>query len=110
MKDGPAKLRRKIARQSAVFEAIAHPTRREILLVLNFRGGAMSAGQIAERFSCRWPTVTRHLGVLQRAGLVRATRRGRERIYRIERKHLSDSLTEWLRWFVPSDPRRDDAS
>ena len=93
-------------RESALFAAIAHPTRREILLVLNFRGGAMSAGQIAERFSCRWPTVTRHLGVLQRAGLIRAARRGRARLYQLDRDRLCGSLGGWLRWFAQTPNRR----
>jgi DNA-binding transcriptional ArsR family regulator len=39
----------------AVFEALAHPARRDILRVLNARG-TMTAGALAERFSCAWPT------------------------------------------------------
>jgi DNA-binding transcriptional ArsR family regulator len=86
---------------AAIFTALAHPTRREILLVLNFRGGTMTAGQIAERFSCRWPTVTRHLRVLERAGLVRAQRRGRERLYALAGRELLAALAGFTRWFRP---------
>ena len=61
----------------AVFSALAHATRRRILLVLQMRGGELTAGQIAERFACAWPTTTRHLKVLVGAGLVAVTKRGR---------------------------------
>ena len=85
-----------------LFRALAHRTRREILLVLHFRGGRMTAGEIAERFSCRWPTVTRHLGVLEKAGLIRARKRGRERIYRLDRRRLLANMQGWSRWFKTS--------
>lgn len=39
----------------------------------------MTAGEIAERFSCTWPTTSRHLRVLESAGLVRVEKRGRAR-------------------------------
>ena len=88
------------ARQTAaMFDALAHPMRREILLVLNFRGGSMSAGDIAARFACRWPTTTRHLGVLQKAGLVRVEKRGRQRMYQLEAKRLREIMGDWLGWF-----------
>jgi len=68
--------------------------------VLNFRGGKMTAGEIAERFSCRWPTTTRHLGVLLQANLVRLEKRGRQRIYQLNAKLLRESVGEWLDWFA----------
>lgn len=83
----------------AVFQALAHPTRRQILLVLHFRDGEMTAGEIAERFACRWPTTTRHLGKLCEAGLIRVRRRGRERVYRLDRRRLLSVAGGWLRWF-----------
>lgn len=84
----------------AVFRALAHASRREILLVLQFRGGKMTAGEIAERFSCAWPTTTRHLKVLEEAGLVAVAPRGRERVYRLRRKRLRKVAGAWLDWFV----------
>jgi DNA-binding transcriptional ArsR family regulator len=84
----------------AIFGALAHPSRREILMVLNFRGGRMTAGEIAERFSCRWPTTTRHLGVLLQADLVRLEKRGRQRIYQLNLELLQQSVGNWLGWFV----------
>ena len=62
--------RKELEAIDAVFKALDHPTRRQILMVLHFRGDAMTAGEIAARFSCRWPTVSRHIQVLERAGLV----------------------------------------
>jgi DNA-binding transcriptional ArsR family regulator len=83
----------------AVFRALAHASRRQILLVLRFRGGKMTAGEIAQRFSCRWPTTTRHLRVLEAAGLVRVEKRGRARIYHLETKRLRGAVRDWLSWF-----------
>ncbi|HYC99761.1 MAG TPA: winged helix-turn-helix domain-containing protein [Phycisphaerales bacterium] len=62
-------------------DALAHPTRRAILLVLYARGGAMPAGLIADRFRHAWPTITRHLRILERAGLVTVQEDGRQRLY-----------------------------
>jgi DNA-binding transcriptional ArsR family regulator len=86
-----------------VFNALAHAQRRQILLVLRFRGGAMTAGDIAERFSCSWPTTTRHLRVLQGAGLVRVKKHGRERVYHLDLARLRTTVGGWLGWF--KDPK-----
>jgi DNA-binding transcriptional ArsR family regulator len=80
----------------AVFGALAHGTRRHILLVLHARGGAMTSGELASRFSCSWPTTTRHLRVLEEAGLVSVEAEGRERRYRLERGHLRGVAARFL--------------
>ena len=85
-----------------VFKALAHPQRRQILLVLRFRGGEMTAGEIAERFACSWPTTTRHLRILERARLVRVKRRGRERVYQLDLAKLRAIVGRWLHWFEDS--------
>ncbi len=82
-----------------VLRALAHASRRHILVVLNARGGRMPAGAIAERFSCAWPTTTRHLRVLESAGLVRVERVGRERQYLLESERLRRVMGGWLRHF-----------
>lgn len=64
----------------------------------------MTSGQIAERFSCRWPTTIRHLRVLENAGLVRVQKRGRERVYHLERRRLMRVTGEWLKWFGAKSP------
>lgn len=86
-----------------VFAALAHTSRRSILLVLHVRGGSMTSREIAERFDCAWPTVTRHLGVLEDAGLVHAERRGRERRYTLDTGRLVGVAGGWLRRFGPPD-------
>ncbi len=95
----PATAKERLHDTEVVFSAVAHPNRRQILMVLHFRGGEMTAGEIAERFSCRWPTTTRHLKVLEAAGLVQVVPRGRERLYRLNRKRLIATMGSWLEWF-----------
>lgn len=91
-----------LAEVDEVFHALSHASRRHVLLVLHFRGGEMTAGEIAGRFSCSWPTTTRHLRVLKESGLVRVEKRGRERVYALERGRL-DVVRGWLGWLDP-DP------
>jgi len=88
-----------IRRTGTVFNALAHAQRRQILLVLRFRGGEMTAGEIAERFSCSWPTTTRHLQILERAKLVQVKKQGRERVYRLDSPRLRATVGNWLDWF-----------
>lgn len=59
---------------NAAFRALADPTRREILRLL--RAGPRSSGEIAAQFDTAWATVSRHLGILRDAGLIRADRDG----------------------------------
>jgi DNA-binding transcriptional ArsR family regulator len=82
----------------AVFEALAHPARRQIVIVLYARGGTMTAGEIADRFKHAWPTTTRHLQVLEAAGLVAAARRGRQRDYQLTAEPALRSAAWMLTW------------
>ena len=82
----------------AIFAALAHPARRRILHTLNFEGGAMTAGDIAAMFAHAWPTTTRHVQVLEAAGLVRHEQEGRVRRYRLDKKRL-ELAREWISWF-----------
>jgi DNA-binding transcriptional ArsR family regulator len=81
-----------------VFTALAHPARRRVLLTIHFNGGSMTAGEIAAVFAHAWQTTTRHLQVLEAAGLLSHEKQGRMRIYRIERKRL-ELVKDWLAWF-----------
>ena len=94
-RDGGAELER----LERVFAALAHASRRHILLVLHARGDRVCAGEIARRFSCSWPTTSRHLRVLENAGLVRVERRGREREYALEKQELLGVVGGWLAYF-----------
>lgn len=64
--------------------------------MLHARAGSMTAGELAARFSHSWPTTTRHLGVLVKAGLVTVRREGRERHYVLDRERLAAVLDLWL--------------
>lgn len=70
------------------------------MLVVMLRGGKMTAGEIAGRFGCSWPTTSRHLRVLEKAGLITFKKEGRTRVYMIDNKKL-DRVREWLGWFKP---------
>jgi len=89
----------------AVCAALAHASRRQILMTVHFRGG-MSAGDIAKRFHHAWPTISRHLKVLEEAGLVTVERRGRERVYHVDHAKI-ELVREWLKWFdAPGGARK----
>jgi len=81
-----------------VFKALAHASRRNILVILNARGGQMTAGEIMKRFSCSWPTTSRHLRILEASGLVAVTKQGREWLYVLQKEKLQ-IVTSWLKWF-----------
>jgi DNA-binding transcriptional ArsR family regulator len=81
-----------------VVNALAHPARRQILLTLHLRGGTATAGELAARFAHAWPTTTRHLRVLEDAGLLQHDKVGRLRHYTLDRTRLA-LVTEWLGWF-----------
>ena len=94
----PSPADQKLADLEAVFSALAHEQRRHILLTLKFRG-EMSAGDIAKRFACSWPTTTGHLQVLEKAGLLVVEKRGRERFYHLDAQRLLAVTGDWLAWF-----------
>ena len=99
LKQDPAE---NLAALGAVVAALAHAARRQILLTIHFRGSA-TAGEIAGRFAHKWPTTTRHLRVLENAGLVRHERRGRTRVYTVDKTRLA-LVSEWLGWFDSPPP------
>jgi DNA-binding transcriptional ArsR family regulator len=79
-----------------VFSALAHHSRRTILLVLHLRGGEMTSGEIAGRFDHSWPTITRHLRILEQAGLVQVAARGREHVYTLTPGPLFTVGGSWI--------------
>jgi len=89
----------------AVFAALAHPARRRVLLTIFFNGGSMTAGEIAAIFEQAWPTTTRHLQVLEAAGLLIHEKQGRTRIYRIQRKRL-ELVRDWLSHFSSNEKEK----
>jgi len=76
-----------------VYGAIADPTRREILAVL--AEGETNVGSLAERFPISLNGVSKHVKVLERAGLVERTVLGREHRLRLNPAPLREA-TMWL--------------
>ncbi|MGZ3707151.1 MAG: ArsR/SmtB family transcription factor [Bdellovibrionota bacterium] len=74
--------------------AIADPTRRRILQVLKdgkgseLRPGYLCGGEIEERIRLSQPTISHHMGILTKAGLVEATKQGQWRWYRRNEKAI----------------------
>ncbi len=77
-----------------VFEALAHPVRREILKLLRKR--AMSAGELAEHFTIAKPTLSGHFTVLKNADLVSTERQGTTIIYRLNLSVMEEALAAFV--------------
>ena len=74
-----------------IFEALASAPRRQILAYLS--EAEHSTSQLAERFSMSAPTISRHLSILENAGLVSGERQGQYVMYRLNRDNLVNNLT-----------------
>jgi DNA-binding transcriptional ArsR family regulator len=83
-----------VAEEAGVFKALADPTRRQILQDL--REGEMSAGEIAARFTISGPSISRHLGVLKGAGLVRERRDANRILYSLVEERLAQCVGNFL--------------
>jgi DNA-binding transcriptional ArsR family regulator len=80
-------------RLNRVYGAIADPTRRAILGIL--AGGDVNVGTLAGRFPISFNGVSKHIKVLEQAGLVRRSVRGREHWLRLRPAPLRDA-SRWL--------------
>ncbi len=80
-------------RLSATFSALADPTRRAILARLAL--GESSVTELAEPFDMSLPAISKHLKVLEKAGLVARSREAQYRPCRLEPGPFRD-VTEWL--------------
>src|SRR3954452_2145076 len=93
---------------SAVFGALADPTRRAILTRLT--KGDATVAELAAPFRVSQPAISRHLKVLERAGLISRRRRATARLSHLEAEPLRDA-TEWLAgyraWWEESRGRLD---
>ena len=89
-----------------VFHALADPTRRAILARL--ASGEATVGHLSEPFPLTFAAVSKHLGVLERAGLVTREARGRERVCRLSPGALEDARS-WLEFHERSWTERLDA-
>ena len=82
------------ASPDAVFRSLADPTRRAILERL-IREGELTVGTLTEESGVSQPMVSKHLGVLKAAGLVRDRRAGRETHYSAQPKGLAP-MVGWM--------------
>jgi len=84
------------ATTSDAFNAVAEPRRRAILELL--AAGERSVGDLVLRLRLEQPSVSKHLGVLRRVGLVRARRHGRQILYEANPEGIRP-MHEWTKTF-----------
>ncbi len=78
-----------------VFNAIAEPRRREIIDLL-VDGDEHAVGEIVDALRMPQPSVSKHLGVLRKVGIVSVTTRGQLRLYRLDAKELKP-VHDWVK-------------
>ncbi|GJM35878.1 MAG: transcriptional regulator [Saprospiraceae bacterium] len=78
-----------------IFKVIADPTRREIFHILMIATTALSITQISEQFEISRQGVTKHIKLLEEAGLVRTIEQGRERFCEANPTPLNE-IKNWL--------------
>jgi DNA-binding transcriptional ArsR family regulator len=94
---------------STTFAALADPTRRAILARL--AEGEATVTELAEPFPMSLPAISKHLKVLENAGLITRTRTAQWRPCRLEAtplKHATDWLAEYRRFWEASFDRLDE--
>ena len=94
---------------SATFAALADPTRRAILARLT--DGAATVKELSEPFAMSGPAVSKHLRVLERAGLISRGRQAQWRPCRLEArplKEVADWAEDYRRFWDASYDRLDD--
>ncbi len=81
-----------------VFKALAGASRRRLLDALNMRNG-QTLWQLCEVLDMTRQAVTKHLAVLEEAGLVTTTRRGREKLHHLNVAPINDIADRWIRQY-----------
>ncbi|MGZ3181496.1 MAG: metalloregulator ArsR/SmtB family transcription factor [Telluria sp.] len=82
---------------TSIFKALADPTRRQVLQML--QAGPMSAGALADAFDVSKPTMSAHFAVLVAAGLIGAEKNGRTITYRLRMSVLEEALMGFAQAF-----------
>ena len=82
-----------------VFDALASPARRQMLAYLS--EDEMSAGEIAARFQMSKPAISKHLQILENAGLVTSEKRGQFVWYSISRDTLTGVIARFMQRVAP---------
>ena len=81
-----------------VFRALAHETRRAMLRRL--AGGELTVGELAQPLAMSLAAASKHVQMLERAGLVHRTVDGRRHVCRLRAAPLAQAEA-WLRWYEP---------
>ena len=79
----------------AVFKALADPSRRQLLDRLNARNG-QSLRELCNGLSMARQSVTKHLAVLEAAGVLTTSRRGREKLHFLNAAPINDIAERWM--------------
>ena len=77
----------------AIFQALSDTTRRGILMQI--RNGEETVSDIAARYDMSMPAITKHLNILENAGLIKRQKAGRKRMCRAEPQNLNNAMA-WL--------------
>ncbi len=80
------------AAHAEAFKALAHLTRLQVFFFLVRDGGEVAAGEIGEAVAVTGPTLSHHLDLLRRAGLVARRKQERYVYYRVRRETVSDMV------------------
>ena len=83
----------------SVFEALSSTVRRKILAYLSATD--LTAGEIAERFNISKPSISKHLSVLENAGLIEGERQGQFIRYRLVQDNLVNTLNGYIQEVCP---------
>jgi DNA-binding transcriptional ArsR family regulator len=83
----------------AIFEALASTARRKILAYL--AEAELTAGEIASRFEMTKPSISKHLSILESAGLIRGQREGQFIRYSLVRENLANTLNGFVQEICP---------
>ena len=83
-----------------IFEALSSAPRRQILSYLS--EDKMTAGEIAEQFDISKPSISKHLNILENAGLVSSERKGQFIYYTLMWENLATTLYDFLKELSPA--------
>ncbi len=83
----------------SVFEALASQARRKILAYLS--AGELTAGDIAARFEMTKPSISKHLSVLESAGLIKSDKRGQFIYSSLVKENLVNTLNGFVQEVCP---------
>jgi len=82
-----------------VFEALSSTVRRKILAYLS--SADLTAGEIADRFDISKPSISKHLALLEGAGLIASEKKGQYVHYRLVRDNLANTLNSFVQEVCP---------